>query len=73
MPFFTIIEKSISNAKKLIKKQIREKKILLTNFIFLKVIMSTLYAFGANHLTQQFNIISTIYSKKKRYALPYTD
>jgi len=47
---------------------IGDKKNLLTNFIFLKIVINNIYnACGANHFTQQINIISAIYSKKEKF------
>jgi len=50
-----------------------DQKNLLTNYIFLKVVVSNIRdAFGfANHFTQQINIISTFYNIKKRIFFIY--
>ena len=59
---------AINNVKDSSDNKIGDKKNLLTNFIFLKIVINNIYnACGANHFTRRINIISTIYSQKKRF------
>jgi len=60
---------AINSAEDLSDNKIGDKKNLLTNFIFLKIVINKMYTSSAN--TQQLNIISAIYGKKKEIFLPY--
>jgi len=53
------------------KTKSEDQKNLLTNYIFLKVVVNNIcYAFGANHFIQQINITSfySIYIKKRIFC-----